>query len=184
MSTTELSPWASAGYRPGGDGGEVEDAAIEARRTPSYSVGPVRAPAYVAPARPFDAPQWDASPVDVTPVWQPGTGTVSEVGRPTDRAWATILRAAPVWLFAGPLCVAAVYLLDIRPWGWTVPIWAGVSLVAHLLIVWVDLAWNSPGSVERHRVNAAARLKRTELQHAQELRRAIVEAYLDHLERR
>lgn len=170
---TELSPWASTDYVTPYDERDAALAPVVVHGQPRERIIMRDAPR---------APQWDAAPIDVTPVWQPGAGTVSEIGRPTDRAWATILRAAPVWLFAGPLCVAAVYLLDIRPWGWTVPIWAGVSLVAHLLIVWVDLAWNSPGSVERHRVNAAARLKRTELQHAQELRRAIVEAYLDHLE--
>ncbi len=118
--------------------------------------------------------------MDVSGVWAPAA-QVQEIGTPRDRAWATVIRSAPLLILALPASIALAWWLEARLWQWAL-VWAGLSVAAYLAILWVDLSHNSPSAAERHRVNAATSLKRMELRHAQELRRAIVEAYLDHLD--
>lgn len=150
------------------------------RATRTYEVGPVRGDSFVPAPRQIDLPRLDSAPMDVSGVWQPA-GTIQEIGTPVSRALATVIRSAPLLILALPVSIALAWWLGARLWQWAL-LWAGLSVAAYLAILWLDLVFNSPSAAERHRVNAATGLKRMELRHAQELRRAIVEAYLDHLD--
>jgi hypothetical protein len=118
--------------------------------------------------------------VNVDPVWTPPE-TVSEVGTPVHRAWATLIRAAPLILLTLPVGLAIIWALDVW-WAWLIPLWGGLGIMVYLAIVWLDLVHNSPSSTERHRINKAAKLKELELKQTHQLRRAIVEAYLRFLD--
>lgn len=118
--------------------------------------------------------------VNVEPVWTPAE-TVREVGTPVSRAFATLLRAAPLVALLLPVSMGLLWLLDAG-WAWLLPLWGTASIAGYLAVVWVDLTFNAPSATERHRITTAANLKRLELRQAHELRRAIVEAYLRHLE--
>lgn len=143
---------------------------------------------YVAPYQRRDvpaAPVIDIESFDVGGVWDSRSATVQEVGTPVHRAVATLIRSAPV--------VVLMMLLGIPlarfvwgGWDW----WFGIAtvgclgLAGTLGVLLIDLSWNAPGSTERHRINKAHDLKRMQLRQNHELRRDIVDAYLDQLERK
>jgi hypothetical protein len=146
-------------------------------------VAPVRSGAQEAENRRELAQLARAEPgdvVQVAEVWRP-TEAAAEVGTPTNRAAATVIRAAPLIVLLLPATAALVWLLKVSGW-WLLPLWALLAVAAYLLIVWLDLVHNSPASTERHRINKAAHLKGLELRLNHELRRAIVQAYLDRFE--
>jgi len=118
--------------------------------------------------------------VAANPVWTPAE-SVSEVGTPVHRATATLIRAAPLLLLMFPATLALVWLLDISGW-WIFPLWALCAIAAYLAVVWLDLVHNSPASTERHRINKGAQVETLKLRQTHELRRAIVEAWLKHME--
>lgn len=120
--------------------------------------------------------------VDVESVWKP-TEAAAEVGTPTNRALATLIRGAPLVALLLPVSMGLLWLLDAG-WAWLLPLWGAISIAAYLAIVWLDLIHNSPASTERHRINKAAQLKSLELRQTHEIRRAIVETFLEHLEGR
>ena len=106
--------------------------------------------------------------------------SVSEVGTPVHRALATLVRAAPLIVLLFPATLALVWLLEVSGW-WILPMWAGLGIAAYLAIVLMDLQHNSPSATERHRINRAAQVETLKAKQAHELRRTIVEAYLNHL---
>ena len=116
------------------------------------------------------------------PVWTPAE-SVSEVGTPIHRAAATLVRAAPLIVLLFPATLALVWLLEVSGW-WILPMWAGLGIAAYLAIVLMDLQHNSPSATERHRINRAAQVETLKAKQAHELRRTIVEAYLNHLDGR
>lgn len=107
--------------------------------------------------------------------------TVREIGTPTHRALATLIRAAPLVALALPVSVGLVWLLNVW-WAWLLPVWGLVGVAAYLAVVLWDLQYNSPSATERHRINRAAQVETLKLRQAHELRRAIVEAWLKHME--
>lgn len=128
------------------------------------------------------APVIEAPIVDTAGAWQ-STPTVQEIGTPVHRSLATLIRSAPVVVLlivlGAPLTWFTVGGWD---WAWGVAIMGGLGLVGTLGVLWLDLTWNSPSSTERHRINKAFVLKRQELRQTHELRRVIVEAYIEHME--
>lgn len=151
----------------------------------SWSYGPVVAPrpaTYVPAVRKVELPRWESAPIGTDAVWEPRTGQITEVGTPVSRATATVIRAAPLVALLLPITAAGAWALGAHLWEWIL-LFGLASVAAYLLMLWLDLLHNSPGSVERHRVNAAATLKRRELELSHELKRKALEAYLDHLER-
>lgn len=135
--------------------------------------------------------RWDGAPPAVIQYMPPAVAntddawrspdSTAEVGSPANRAMATVIRGAPLLLLAIPAAVALAWLLGAG-WAWGVAFFAGLAVAGYLLIVLLDLQHNSPFSTERHRINKAAELKRQELRDAHELKRAIVESYLKHLD--
>lgn len=126
------------------------------------------------------APIIETAPTDISGVWQP-SAAVTETGTPVHRAYATVIRATPIMMLMAILGVPVAWFVG---WDWILAaaIIAGMTLMGYMAVLWVDLSWNSPGSTEAKRISAAYRLKRMELKNSHELRRAIVEAYIDHLE--
>ena len=120
---------------------------------------------------------------DAGHVWQRSSDSVSEVGTPVHRATATVIRAAPLIVLLFPATLALVWLLDVSGW-WILPLWGGAAIAAYLAIVLMDLQHNSPSATERHRINRAAQVETLKAKQAHELRRTIVEAYLNHLDGR
>ena len=169
-----------------------DDPRAPAVATGKPAAGPL-SPGWVD-ARPTAVTRWDGAPpaliqqagppavIDVERVWTPSEAT-SEVGSPATRAWATVIRAAPLMLLMFPATLALIWMLDVSAW-WMFPLWALAACAAYLAVVLMDLQHNSPFSVERHRINRASALKAMELRQAHELRRTIVEAYLRHLDGR
>lgn len=152
-------------------------------RTPVTQKGATSS-TFVAPARArrvLQTPMIDAPIVDTAAAWA-STPTVQEVGTPIHRATATLIRSAPVVLLLIVLgAPVAWFSLGEWDWFWAAAIMAGFGLIGTLGVLWLDLTWNSPSSTERHRIDRAFSLKRQELKQTHELRRAIVEAYIDHL---
>ena len=119
---------------------------------------------------------------DTAEAWRPQP-TVKEIGTPVHRATATVIRAAPLIVLLFPATLALVWLLDVSGW-WILPLWGGAAIAAYLAIVLMDLQHNSPSATERHRINRAAQVETLKAKQAHELRRTIVEAYLNHLDGR
>lgn len=161
-------------------GREIVPASGEPDRAPVVTHGPPRERVIMRDYP--QAPSWDMAPVVIDQVWTPATGQVQEIGTPVSRALATILRALPIVVLLLPITAAGCWWLGVLFYEWVL-IFAGSGLAAYLFTVWLDLSHNSPGSVERHRINAAAGLKRLELLQGHELRRAALESYLEALER-
>lgn len=122
----------------------------------------------------------DTQPTDIAGVWTP-SAAVTETGTPVHRALATVIRAAPIMLLMAIVAVPLAWYIE-SGWMLGLGIVGGLMLLGYLAVLWVDLSWNSPGSTEAKRISAAYRLKRMELKNGHELRRMIVEAYLDYLE--
>ncbi len=155
-------------------------------RERSYQVGALRESNFVAAPRPYHqppAPVIDAEPTDVSGVWASRSATVQEVGTPVHRALATLIRSAPIVVLLAILGIPTTWLVG---WDWmlAVAIVGGFALIGFMGVLLIDLSWNAPGSTERHRINKAYQIKRQEMQHSHELRRDIVNAYIDALERR
>lgn len=150
-------------------------------RTPVVS----KAPSTYVPAqreRQLPAHVVDAQPTDIAGVWQP-SAAVTETGTPVHRALATVIRAAPIMVLAVLVGVPIAWYVE-SGWMMGLAIVGGMMLLGYMAVLYVDLSWNSPGSTEAKRISAAFKLKRMELKNSHELRRAIVEAYLEHLEDR
>jgi hypothetical protein len=126
------------------------------------------------------APVIEAAPTDISGVWQP-SAAVTETGTPVHRAFATVIRAAPIMVLMAIVAIPLAWFVE-SGWMLGLGIVALLTLAGYLMVLWVDLSWNSPGSTEAKRINAAYRLKRMELRNSHELRRAIVEAYIEHME--
>lgn len=135
---------------------------------------------YVPAPRP--APMVDLMPADVTAVWTPSAGTISEIGTPTGRAWATVIRALPLIVFLLPVSAAGAWWLGARFYEFLI-FYGLASIAAYLGALWLDLVHNSPGSVEMRRIDAASHLKERELELQHSLRRSALESYLQSLER-
>ena len=128
------------------------------------------------------APVIDAPIVDTAAAWE-SMPTVQEIGTPVHRAVATLIRSAPVVLLLIVLGIPVTWFVaDGWDWFLAVAIMGGFGLIGTLGVLWLDLTWNSPSSTERHRIDRAYSLKRMELRQTHETRRALVEAYIDHLE--
>lgn len=121
---------------------------------------------------------------DVGEAWRP-LPSVQEVGKPHDRALATVIRSGPLLALTLIASTGAVILLltGYTLTGWLLLIPSAAGTAAYLAIVLLDLEHNSPSSVERHRINQAAKLKGQQLRQDHELRRAIVEAWLRRMDR-
>lgn len=124
----------------------------------------------------------DDAPPATGDAWRPQP-TVREVGTPTHRALATLIRAAPLIVLALPVSVGLVWALGTW-WGWLLPLWGLISVAAYLCLVLLDLTYNAPSATERHRINKAAQVETLKLRQAHELKRAVVEAWLKHMEDR
>ena len=122
----------------------------------------------------------DDAPAATGDAWRP-MPTVKEIGTPVHRATATLIRAAPLIVLLFPATLALIWMLEVSAW-WILPTWAGLGIAAYLAVVLMDLQHNSPSSTERHRINKAAQVETLKLRQAHELRRAIVEAWLKHME--
>lgn len=153
-------------------------------RTPVVSKA--RSSNYVPAPRPrqtIAAPVIDAPIVDTAAAWE-SRPSVIETGTPIHRSIATLIRATPVVLLLAVLGLPAAWYLTPEDWDWrilAICFVAGFALIGYLIIVLWDLEHNSPSSTERHRIDRAFSLKRQELRQTHELRRAIVESYLDHM---
>lgn len=153
-------------------------------REPSVRVGndTSRYVAALKPRRALQAPQVDAPVVDVAAAWE-SKPTVVETGTPIHRSIATLIRAAPIVVLLVILgAPVAWFTLGEWNWAWAVVFMAGMGLIGIMGVTLLDLQWNSPSSTERHRIDKAYSLKKQELKQTHDLRRAIVEAYINHLE--
>lgn len=130
-------------------------------------------------------------------VWQPVSSGDMQVWRPSesvreetsavDRSVGLLIRQVPmfvVWLIIS--IVAGLVAWYVLP-GWGAFIFGlavlGVLSAASFLIMDRTERDYSGSGLERHRINRAAELKRLELRQAHELKRAALDAYLDHLAR-
>jgi hypothetical protein len=128
------------------------------------------------------APHIDAPIVDVAGAWD-SKPTVQEIGTPVHRSVATLIRSAPVVVFLVVLGVPLAWWVN-DGWDWVlgVAIMGGLGLIGTLGVLLLDLQYNSPSSTERHRIDKAAALKRQELKQTHELRRAVIEAWIERME--
>lgn len=149
-------------------------------RTPSVRVGSDRS-TFVAAPRVVQAPTIDATPTNIEGVWQP-SAHVAETGTPIHRALATVIRAAPIMLLMAIVSVPIAWYIE-SGWMLGIAIVGLCTLIGYLAVLYIDLSWNSPGSIEAKRISAAYRLRRMELKQSHELRRAIVEAWLERQEK-
>lgn len=149
-------------------------------RSPSVQTGGSRNTFVPAP-RVLQAPTIDAAPTDIAGVWQP-SAHVAETGTPLHRAYATVIRAAPIMLLMAIVAVPIAWYVE-SGWMLGVAIVGLCTLIGYLGVLYIDLSWNSPGSTEAKRISAAYRLRRMELKQSHELRRAIVEAWLERQEK-
>lgn len=149
-------------------------------RAPSVMHSPTKHSAhYIVRDRP-QMPVIDATPTDIAGVWAP-SAAVTETGTPVHRAYATVIRATPIMVLMALVAIPLAWFLE-SGWMLGLAIVGGLMLFGYLGTLYIDLSWNSPGSTEAKRISAAYRLKRMELKNSHELRRAIVESYLAHLE--
>lgn len=141
-----------------------------------------KAPSTYVPARrerQLPAHVMDAQPTDIAGVWTP-SAAVTETGTPVHRAMATVLRATPIMVLMAIVAIPLAWYVE-SGWMLGLAIVGGLMLLGYMAVLWVDLSWNSPGSTEAKRISAAFRLKRMELKQGHELRRMIVESYLEYL---
>ena len=120
-------------------------------------------------------------------VWQPSE-SVREETSAVDRSVGLLIRQVPmfvVWLIIS--IVAGLVAWYVLP-GWGAFIFGlavlGVLSAASFLIMDRTERDYSGSGLERHRINQAAKLKLVELKQAHELKRAALDAYLDHLARK
>ena len=120
-------------------------------------------------------------------VWQPSE-SVREETNAVDRSVGLLIRQVPmfvIWLILA--AVAGLIAWYVLP-GWASFIFGlavlGVLSAASFLIMDRTERDYSGSGLERHRINRAAELKRLELKQAHELKRAALNAYLDHLQRK
>ena len=132
---------------------------------------------FVAPApRTPELRDIEGSSVDVSGIWSP-SAHVAETGTPLHRALATVVRSAPIMVLMAVVAAPIAWFLQ-SGWMLGLAIVGCCALAGYLAVLYLDLMHNSPGSTERHRINAATSIKRLELVQKHELRRTIVEAYL------
>ena len=132
-----------------------------------------------------------------TQLWQPVSSGDMDVWRPSesireetsavDRSVGLLIRQVPmfvVWLILA--VVAGLVAWYVLP-GWDAFIFGlavlGVLSAASFLIMDRTERDYSGSGLERHRISRAAELKRLELRQAHELKRAALDAYLDHLQK-
>lgn len=140
-----------------------------------------KAPSTYVPARrerQLPAHVIDAQPTDIAGVWTP-SAAVTETGTPVHRAMATVLRATPIMVLMAIVAIPLAWYVE-SGWMLGLAIVGGLMLLGYMAVLWVDLSWNSPGSTEAKRISAAYRLKKMELKNSHELRRALIEAFIDH----
>lgn len=120
-------------------------------------------------------------------VWQPGAA-VDERTSAVDRSLGLLLRQLPlsiVWVILA-LTAALVAWYVLPGWGafiFGLAIFGMLSAGSFILFDRQERDYSGSG-LERHRINRAAELKRLELKQAHELKRAALDAYLDHLARK
>ena len=120
-------------------------------------------------------------------IWQPGAA-VDERTSAVDRSLGLLLRQLPlsiVWVILA-LTAALVAWYVLPGWGafiFGLAIFGMLSAGSFILFDRQERDYSGSG-LERHRINRAAELKRLELRQAHELKRAALDAYLDHLQRK
>lgn len=120
-------------------------------------------------------------------VWQPSE-SVREDTSAVDRSIGLLIRQLPlsiVWLvLAVAAALVAWYVLP----GWPAFIFGltlfGVLCAASYILFDRQERDYSGTGIERHRINQAAKLKLVEMKQAHELKRAALDAYLDHLQQK
>ena len=153
---------------------------VEESHEPSVMHGATRNTAQVRVYREQAAPIVEGTPTDIAGVWTP-SAAVTETGTPVHRAMATLLRAAPIMALMAALGVPVALWVQ-SDWLIGIAIVVALPLAGYMAVMWMDLSWNSPGSTEAKRISAAYRLKRMELKNSHELRRALVEAWIEHMD--
>ena len=119
-------------------------------------------------------------------VWQPSE-SVREETSAVDRSVGLLIRQLPlsiVWIVLA--VTAACVAWAVIPAWWALVFGLGVFgvLSAGSFILFDRQERDYSGSgLERHRINRAAELKRLELRQSHELKRAALDAYLDHLQK-
>lgn len=152
-------------------------------RAPSYTVGNRRDTFVPAPRERLQVPAelLDAQQTDISGVWAVRSATVEEVGKPQDRAIATLIRAAPIVVILALLGVPLTWVaLGGWDWIWGLTFIGVMALLGILAVTLMDLQWNSPSSTEVRRIDRAYQLKREEQRHRHDERRAIIDAFLKH----
>ena len=120
-------------------------------------------------------------------IWQPGEAVREETSA-TDRSIGLLIRQLPlsiVWIVLAT--TAALVAWAVIPAWWALVFGLGtfgvLSAASFILFDRQERDYSGSG-LERHRINQAASLKRLELKQAHELKRAALDAYLDHLQRK
>ena len=120
-------------------------------------------------------------------IWQPGEAVREETSA-TDRSIGLLIRQLPlsiVWIVLA--VTAACVAWAVIPAWWALVFGLGtfgvLSAGSFILFDRQERDYSGSG-LERHRINRAAELKRLELKQAHELKRAALDAYLDHLARK
>ena len=120
-------------------------------------------------------------------IWQPGAA-VDERTSAVDRSVGLLLRQLPlsiVWVILA--VTAALVAWAVIPGWWATVFGLGVfgvlSAGSFILFDRQERDYSGAG-LERHRINQAASLKRLEMKQSHELKRAALDAFLDHLQRK
>ena len=120
-------------------------------------------------------------------VWQPSE-SVREETSAVDRSVGLLIRQLPlsiVWIVLA--VTAACVAWAVIPAWWALVFGLGtfgvLSAGSFILFDRQERDYSGSG-LERHRINRAAELKRLELRQSHELKRAALDAYLDHLQRK
>lgn len=152
-------------------------------------VAPLPAPLATRPQTIDQAPQWvtQAQPLEVGQAWQPQQGA-KETTSAMDRAKGLRIRLVPflvLYGLAGVVVGGAVWLVaesvPLAALG-AVLTFAAFGVGTYVKLNGQDYAHSGAG-VERHRVDTAADLARTQMEHTHELRKMALDAYLETLER-
>lgn len=106
---------------------------------------------------------------------------ITETTSGVDRAQATLLRSIPLTVILAILGIGLMLAFDINL-VWTLLIFTTLTIGGYIAFTWLDYRHSASG-LERHRIDAAAEIKRMELTHRQELKRMALETYLYLLEK-
>jgi hypothetical protein len=166
------------------------DADLDMDRTPVASSS---RPASYVPAAPMRRPDplaalWQPAPSGVVDAWQPQR-TIVETATPIQRAGALVMRQLLLWCIWLVLAVAAA----LAAWQFAriggglaalfgLAVFGGCAAASFIALDRAERADSATG-LEKHRIEQAARLERLKLQQDHELKRAALEAYLEHLDK-